>query len=104
MRLIDADALTEKLEGLVKQYTEQGRHVVAEDYNFVITVLGTAPTVDAIMGVRCGECAYWEKESIWCGYFHKQKCHDEYCSNGRPEKGWERYTWKDGYGERKTDG
>lgn len=95
MRMIDADALTEKLEGLVKRYAEQGRRAVADDYNFVITVLDTAPTVDAIMGVRCGDCAYWDNESIWCGFFHKQKCHDEYCSNGIPEKQWKRFTLED---------
>lgn len=92
MRLIDADALAEKLEGLAKRYAEQGRRAVAEDYNFVITVLDTAPKVDAIIVGRCGDCAYWDKESIWCGFFHEQKCHDEYCFHCRPEKGWERFT------------
>ena len=96
MRLIDADALTEKLEGLVKRYAGQGRRAVADDYNFVITVLDTAPTVDAIVGVRCGGCEYWNNESLWCEYWRELKCHDEYCSNGIPEKRWKRFTLEDG--------
>ena len=47
-RLIDANALDEKLEILKVRYKAQGRDNVAEDYNFVQTVLLTAPTVDAV--------------------------------------------------------
>ena len=47
MRLIDADALNEKLEALMQRYAAQGRMEVADDYNFVITVLSTAPTIEA---------------------------------------------------------
>lgn len=47
MRLIDSDALDDKLEALVQKYTAQGRPEVAKDYSFVQTVLLTAPTVDA---------------------------------------------------------
>ena len=47
-RLIDANALAEKLETLKVRYKSLGRDAVAEDYNFVQTVLLTAPTVDAV--------------------------------------------------------
>lgn len=47
MRLIDADALDEKLDALAKKYAEQGRVEVAQDYSFVQTVLSCAPTVEA---------------------------------------------------------
>lgn len=99
MRLIDADALTEKLEVLVKRYAEQGRRAVAEDYNFVITVLDTAPTVKAIIGVSCGDCERWNNESNWCEFWREIKYHDEYCSNGIPEKQWKRFTLEDGDGQ-----
>ena len=46
-RYIDADALDEKLDELMKRYAAQGRKQVAEDYNFVRTVLLTAPTIEA---------------------------------------------------------
>ena len=47
-RLIDASALDEKMEILKVRFKAQGRDAVAEDYNFVQTVLLTAPTVDAV--------------------------------------------------------
>lgn len=46
MRLIDADALSAKIETLMNRYAAQGRTEVAEDYNFVLTVLMTAETID----------------------------------------------------------
>lgn len=46
MRLIDADALDEKLDVLMVRYAALGRRKVAEDYNFVRTVLLTAPTIE----------------------------------------------------------
>ena len=47
-RLIDANALDAKLDELMTRYSAQGRKEVADDYNFVRTVLLTAPTVDAV--------------------------------------------------------
>ena len=47
-RLIDANALDAKVGKLAERYAAQGRMVVAEDYNFIRTVLMTAPTVEAV--------------------------------------------------------
>lgn len=47
MRMIDADALDEKLQALAERYAKQGRIEVADDYNFVATVIMTAPTIEA---------------------------------------------------------
>ena len=96
MRLIDATALTAKLLELMKRYAEQGEIELAEGYNFAANVLRMAPTVNAITGVRCEECEYWNSESLWCGFWRKQKCSHEYCSNGIPKKQWERFTLEDG--------
>lgn len=65
-RLIDANALDNKLETLKIRFKAQGRDTVAEDYNFVQTVLLTAPTVDAVEVVRCKNCKHWHEETGWC--------------------------------------
>ena len=76
-RMIDANALDDKLEALAQKYATQGRIEVAKDYSFVQTVLLTAPTVDAVEVVHgrwidrpavkgqvyCSECATVEKST-----------------------------------------
>lgn len=47
MRLIDADALDNELEALKVRFKALGRDNVVDDYNFVQTVLLTAPTIEA---------------------------------------------------------
>lgn len=58
MRLIDADALDNELEALKVRFKALGRDNVVDDYNFVQTVLLTAPTVDAapVNNNPCGFC------------------------------------------------
>lgn len=48
MRPIDAEALEEKIENLITRFKALGRKQVAEDYNFVLTVLSTAPTIEVV--------------------------------------------------------
>jgi hypothetical protein len=76
-RLVDANALDEKLETLKVRFKALGKDAVADDYNFVQTVLLTAPTVDAVEVVHgrwinrpsvkgqvyCSECATIEKST-----------------------------------------
>ena len=57
MRLIDAEALEEKIENLITRFKALGRKQVAEDYNFALTVLSTAPTIESKPVVR----AHWEQ-------------------------------------------
>ena len=57
MRPIDAEALEEKIENLITRFKALGRKQVAEDYNFVLTVLSTAPTIEAKPVVH----AHWKK-------------------------------------------
>ena len=61
-RLIDADALDNELEALKVRFKALGRDNVVDDYNFVQTVLLTAPTVDAVEVVRCKDCKSWNRE------------------------------------------
>lgn len=63
MRLIDADALDLRLEALMKRYMSLGRQGVAEDYNFVRTVISVAETIDAVEVVRCKDCRYYKQET-----------------------------------------
>lgn len=56
-RYIDADALTDKLVALMERYAEQGRTEVAQDYNWVCTVLDAAPTADVAPVIH----AHWMK-------------------------------------------
>ena len=65
-RLIDANALDEKLETLKVRFKALGKDAVADDYNFVQTVLLTAPTLDAVEVVH----GRWEKPSKY-GMNHK---------------------------------
>ena len=94
MRLIDAEALEEKIENLITRFKALGRKQVAEDYNFVLTVLSTAPTIESKPVVHahwiyethkepsnyfwnvtaeCSNCCD-EQNEIWRGCF--QNCPD----------------------------
>ena len=76
MRLIDADALKEYATGGV---TSVGLLTLAE--------IDTAPTIDAVPVVRCGECKQYKSTSNglrYCGYTMLGKCTkpDDFCSYG----------------------
>ena len=61
MRLIDADALIEKLESEAKHMDK----IVGKMFTyFAIDDLKKAPTVDAVPVIRCRECTWyhpWDK-------------------------------------------
>ncbi len=101
MRLIDADALDEKLDALMKRYAAQGRKQVAEDYNFVRTVLMTAPTIpniDAVEVVRCKDCKHYDSHGYKICKLHSVEAsqfgsgeniymeRDDFCSYGERRK------------------
>lgn len=56
MRLIDADALHEEMCERMTRFRALGKDRVVQNYDFASTVVGDAPTVDAVPVVRCGEC------------------------------------------------
>lgn len=94
MRLIDADALDTKLDALAKKYAEQKRFEVAKDYSFVQTVLLTAPTIDAVPVVRCGECKQWKRNvgvvdspNGHCFYLDAEMNACDFCSYGERKDG-----------------
>lgn len=104
-RLIDADALTEKM-----------RFDVCTDcfgsikgcgncyYDRAINAIEDAPTAQAVEVVRCKDCKHWHADTAWC-YHHSHFIDDE----GGACHPWESPNWKMfdendycSYGERKV--
>ncbi len=93
MRLIDVDALGEMLEARMQKCAEAGKLDVARDYNFVLSVIDSAPTVDAVEVVRCKDCA---KRNT-------AKCSMRYGGSFKVQIRWEADNDFCSWGERKTD-
>ena len=73
MRLIDADALKEKINTTF--WSEIG------------ALIENASTIDAVEVVRCKECKHYSVEGEttrfgWCGYWNKPTDEMRYCSDG----------------------
>ena len=72
MRLIDADALLDSIEG--QKFSGWGNCKVEID---------DAPTIDAVPVVRCGECAHRGELNNWCFYWNNGRVPaDGYCHEG----------------------
>lgn len=86
MRLIDVDALIEKhCEGCSKDIQEGCK---TDPVCATLMWFEDAPTIDAVPGVRCKDCKYWQDNNG--GYPHDE-CRwgkgetpdpDDYCSYG----------------------
>ena len=85
MRLIDADALDEKLQALAERYAKQGRIEVAQDYNFVATVITAAPTIEA-EPVKHGRWALVEYQSSPFGVDREYQC--SICGTATDDEDW----------------
>lgn len=59
MRLIDADAMHDEICERINRFRALGKDSVVQNYDFASTVVGDAPTVDAVPVVRCRECRYY---------------------------------------------
>ena len=86
MRLIDADALVSALNnGRLKEQT--GRAVPFNaGVAFALTMVEYAPTIDAVLVVRCKDCRWWTKQekSIQgrCALTGTYPTGGWYCGNG----------------------
>lgn len=62
MRLIDADALMERL----KEYCIDGDEQVMQWYDImgIDEAIDNAPTIDAVPVVRCKDCKHWDKDTL----------------------------------------
>ena len=82
-RLIDADRALEIV-------SEQGIAHPNAYYltNYATLILREAPTVDAVEVVRCKDCKYWHKETLFCDYMPHGALErvnwyaDDFCSYG----------------------
>lgn len=92
MRLIDADAMDEDMDKLMKKYTRMGRKKMVEDYNFVRTVLSVMPTVDAVKVVRCEKCNHRGIKNeglLYCHHDKRWHSPSDFCSYGERKDGKE---------------
>ena len=103
-RLIDANALKERLQGHHDFFVDGvgGFHYLTpkdkarvDEITHCIAEIVNAPTVDAVEVVRCKDCKHYTKDTMWCEMCSSTKSEpypmwyaDDFCS----------------YGERKTDG
>ena len=87
MRLIDADALMKDFAAFVAP-SNNSDFAPVPNWNDAVSLVGSAPTVDAVPVVRCKDCvAYGE---MYPGYDRRMICHklaltfepDHYCSMG----------------------
>lgn len=87
-RLIDAEALAEKLETLATRYKAMGNTELSEDYLFILRILGHVPTVDAVPIVRCRDCKWDRPDTLLNKHWYSRFCGsmevrgDDFCSYG----------------------
>lgn len=80
MRLIDADALMERLSKKLRDGDVL--------YNIPPSAIDNAPTIDAVPVVQCKDCANsaeypWRPEDrFWCPVNNRPVCVDDFCSDG----------------------
>lgn len=82
-RLIDADALLDKLQD--KRYAIRPATVAAmfqreQSFMECMSVVIDAPTIDAEPVTRCNMCKYYEAEVGFCHYHDHGMHWDDFCS------------------------
>lgn len=108
MRLIDADALYEKLleseelaRGRVRDTESTFPHPIWTTLNPAYTrylaqmdervrarrMVESAPTVDAVPVVRCKDCRYYKRDNHKCEVFRAIVCDNFYCKDGERKDG-----------------
>lgn len=89
MRLIDADALHDEICERMNRFRALGKDSVVQNYDFAATVVGDAPTVDAVPVVLCRECKYYRPSKVHymhCAYPGGMLCPPDangFCSYGQ---------------------
>ena len=84
MRLIDADALKEKICNNVYPIVD---FFNSRDYGMFWTggiekAINEAPTIDALEVVRCKDCKHFDGSYPMCCRFEEEFKPDDYCSYG----------------------
>lgn len=95
MRLIDADKFEMIGETLPDYLPDDSAHAYIDGMERVLDIIDAAPTIDAVLVVRCGECKWGRtvrecSEYVWCGKpfappwaSYKE---DWYCADGKPKE------------------
>ena len=96
MRLIDADALADKLEQIISDYISHGMYLSDFDIRYAIDMVEAMPTLTPPTIGHCKDCDNWDEEfSAGRKSLNNYVC---YCSEwSDPEIGYERYTRPDDY-------
>ena len=85
-QFIDVNYLDEKMGRLATRYAAIGDFETAKLYNFVRTVLDTAPIIDAVVVVRCEDCDHLrhnDEGGTYCAITWTDVDDDDFCSFGR---------------------
>ena len=93
-RLIDADKLLEIYNKWIPQLSSKEDEGDRRGVETCISVLEDMQTVDAVPVVRCRECMYWHKETLFCDYMPYGEARervnwyaDDFCSYGERREG-----------------
>ena len=101
MRLIDADALTKKLQHLWN---------IHDDVDFnnkdVWDELENAPTIDAVEVVRCHKCIHWDEDTVRRNSNDVTWWNEAVCRKYSDDiwDAWKDADWFCADGERRNDG
>lgn len=97
MRLIDGDALIEKFNEKVDMAERLIDERTAERFATFCAIADAVeemPTADAEVVVRCKDCKYWHKETLFCDYMPYGEARervnwyaDDFCSYGERKDG-----------------
>lgn len=86
MRMIDADALVDKLEQIISDYTSHGMYPSDFDIRYAIDMVEYAPTITPPEIVCCQDCVHHEDGyAHWCNKW-EHICPDDsefFCKYGR---------------------
>lgn len=87
MRLIDADAVSERLEAAGVDCFMSKQFDAAKGAFIAKKALGVFPTIDAVPVVRCTDCAFNGQvtdEVGWCDWWNRPRDENEdgFCSHG----------------------
>lgn len=92
MRLIDADALMKEFRDFVRN-SNNSDFAPVPNWNDAVSLVGSAPTVDAVQVVRCKNCFYaipynekWtlpkKNNCLWCKRYEDIRTHEWFCADG----------------------
>ena len=82
MRLIDADALRDKLQEEIDKAIPPFDDVIGSircGVRLARNIVEDEPTVDAVPVIRCKDCMYWRGNGKYCEY-DMSGLEDDYCS------------------------